>query len=73
MPISVSVASDLPCTITRTLAGSHAELGLAVTGTALGVRPGGTDIFNHVLGLTPPWTTDPQVPLTAPMAYPVTQ
>lgn len=73
VPVSVSVASSLPYTITRTLAGSYAELGLAITGTAIGARPAGIAVFNHVFGLTPPWTTDPQVPLTATVVYTVTQ
>lgn len=70
--VTVSVNSSLPFTITRTFAGSPALLGLNVTGPATGDKPAGIAVFSDVFRLMPPWTTNPQVALTATVVYTVT-
>ena len=71
--VSLSVNSSLPCTITRAISGSQAQLGLTVAGTATGAKPAGSAIFKDVFRLLPPWTTAPQVALAASVVYTVTQ
>lgn len=74
LQVTVQVTSTLSYTITRAISGNVAQMGLVVTGGATGTKPAGTDV-SWVDGytLTPPWTTDPSVPLTATVLYTVTQ
>lgn len=71
--VSISVNSSLPFTIARVISGSQAQLGLTVTGPATGAKPAGTATFSDIFSLLPPWTTDPQVALSASVVYTVTQ
>jgi hypothetical protein len=71
--VSVSVNSSAPFTVTRTISGSQAQLGLTVVGTAIGAKPMGSAVFSDVYRLTPPWTTAPQIALTSSVVYTVTQ
>ncbi len=67
--VNVTVSSSAPVTITRVVGGDYALLGLLVTGAASGVKPAGTATFADSLTVSPPWTTDPGVPLLATVAY----
>lgn len=71
--VTVAVTSSAGYTITRALGGSATALGLNVTGTATGTKPAGTRTWTDDYVLTPPWTTDPEVALTATVVYTVTQ
>ena len=71
--VSIQVTSSANYTITRTIGGSSALLGLVVTGTATGAKTAGTATWLDDYLLTPPWTTDPDVTLTATVVYTVTQ
>lgn len=71
--VTVQVVSSANYTITRTLGGSATALGLDVTGTATGPKLAGTDTWTDVYALTPLWTTDPEITLTATVVYTVTQ
>jgi hypothetical protein len=71
--VTVEVTSSAAYTITRMIGGDATALGLAITGTATGAKPLGTATFTDDYMLTPPWTTDPEIPLTATVTYTVTQ
>ncbi len=71
--VSVRVISSANYTIARTVGGSSTELGLLITGTATGAKTAGTSTYVDDYVLTPLWTTDPEVALTATVVYTVTQ
>ncbi|MDO8848852.1 MAG: DUF2808 domain-containing protein [Coriobacteriia bacterium] len=71
--VSVQVVSSANYTIARTVGGSWTELGLLVSGTATGAKTAGTAGYVDDYVLTPLWTTDPEIPLTATVVYTVTQ
>jgi hypothetical protein len=71
--VTLAVDSSAAFTITRTVGGDATALGLAITGTATGAKPLGTATFTDDYMLTPPWTTDPEIMLTATVTYTVTQ
>jgi len=71
--VRVTVASSAPVTITRALGGDTTLLGLSVSGDAVGAKPAGTATYVDSYTITPPWTTDPDVPLLATVAYTATQ
>lgn len=72
--VTVTVSSSADYTITRSLGGSATQLGLAVTGGAAGLKPAGLNqLWTDTYTLTPLWTTDPEVTLTATVVYTVTQ
>lgn len=71
--VTVAVTSSADYTITRTIGGSATALGLSVSGTATGAKLAGTATWTDDYALTPPWTTDPEVTLTATVVYTVTQ
>ena len=71
--VSVAVTSSSAFTIVRTVTGSAALMGLSVVGTAQGAKPAGAATYTDSYTITMPWTTDPQVPLTASVQYTVTQ
>ncbi len=67
--VTVQVDSSAPYTLSRTPGGDAALLGLNITGPATGLKPQGIGTFSDAYTLTPPWTTDPSVPLTATVLY----
>lgn len=73
--VTLEVGSSHPYSITRgrDLA-AEAPIGLEITGTAegTGLAPGQTT-YTDVYRATPPWTTDPEVPLSATVTYTVVQ
>ncbi len=71
--VNVQVISSANYTIARTVGGSSTELGLLISGTATGAKTAGTASYVDDYVLTPLWTTDPEVPLTATVVYTVTQ
>jgi hypothetical protein len=71
--VQVTVTSSAAYTITRSYGGSSAALGLVVTEGASGTQSAGTLSWTDDYTLTPPWTTDPEVILTATVTYTVTQ
>ena len=71
--VTVQVNSTGAYTITRTLGGDNAEMGLGITGGASGSKPAGNSTFYDAYQLTPPWTTPPSIPLTATVVYSVVQ
>lgn len=71
--VTVTVNSSSGYTISRSVAGDATRMGLAVSGNANGTKPAGTASFTDSFTLTPPWTTDPGVPLVATVTYTVTQ
>ncbi|MBN2841244.1 MAG: hypothetical protein JXP37_09855, partial [Coriobacteriia bacterium] len=71
--VTVQVTSSAAYTITRTIEGDAALLGFDVTGTASGAGSAGTATYADEYTLTPPWTTEPDVPLVATVTYTVTQ
>lgn len=71
--VTVVVDSSAPYDIIRTPGGDAGLLGLFITGTAVGPQAQGLQTFTDQYSLTPPWTTDPAVPLTATVTYTVLQ
>ena len=72
--VTVTVSSSAAYTISRAYGGSAAQLGLTVNGTATGTKTAGDNqVWTDDYQLTPLWTTDPEVPLTATVVYTVTQ
>jgi hypothetical protein len=69
--VTVGVSSSAPYTLTRSVADA-ALLGLAVTGDASRIGDAGTAEYTDSFTLTPPWTTEPEVPLVATVTYTVT-
>ena len=71
--VTVTVDSSLAFTISRSLTGDVALMGLTVSALPAAVQTAGVRTYSCVYGLTPPWTTDPAVPLQAGTQYTVTQ
>lgn len=71
--VRVTVTSSAGYTMSRTIGGDATLLGLSVTGGASGPGGAGTTAYTDNYAITPPWTTDPEVPLTATVTYTVTQ
>jgi hypothetical protein len=71
--VNVTVDSSAPFTITRLLSGDFALLDLIVTGAANGAKPAGLAAYADSYSITPPWTTDPDVPLLAQVQYTAVQ
>jgi hypothetical protein len=71
--VSVTVDSSAAFTITRALSGDVALLGLVVSGAANGAKPAGLAAYADSYSITPPWTTDPDVPLLAQVQYTAVQ
>ena len=76
--VSVEVMSSAAYTVTRTVTGDGALLGLEVNGSAtlaglVGTGLAGTTTFADQYTVTPPWTTDPEAQLAASITYTVTQ
>lgn len=72
--VTVTISSSAAYTISRTYGGSAAQLGLTVSGTASGTKTAGNNqVWTDDYQLTPLWTTDPEVPLSATVVYTVTQ
>lgn len=71
--VTVVVDSSAAYDIIRTPGGDAGLLGLFITGTAVGPQTQGLQTFTDQYSLTPPWTTDPAVPLTATVTYTVLQ
>lgn len=53
------VDSNAGCTVSRSVTGAVAQMGLTVTGPALGVAPAGVQSYMDSLQATVPWSTDP--------------
>lgn len=70
--VTVKVDSSAGYTITRSIGGSVAELGLTVAGSMAGTKPAGTAEYINSFTLDPPWTTDPGN-YTANVTYTVVQ
>ncbi len=73
--VTVAVDSSHPYSITRgrDLA-AEAPIGLEITGTAEGTGlPAGQTTYMDQYRATPPWTTDPEIPLSATVTYTVVQ
>ena len=71
--VRVTVTSSAAYTMSRSISGDAALLGLSVSGSASGTGTAGTATYTDDYSITPPWTTDPNVPLTATVTYTVTQ
>lgn len=69
--VTVTVTSSAPYTITRTVSGDAAAMGLTITGDATGSKPAGTATFSDAYRLAPPITTEAGVPLSAQVSYTV--
>ena len=74
--VALSIRSSAQFTITRAVSGGG-PLGLEVSGVPVGTRQPAAAVtpatFTDILTLTPPWTTDPEVPTVASVTYTVTQ
>jgi hypothetical protein len=71
--VQVAVTSSGPYTISRTLGGATALMGLSVAGSATGAKPAGAGTYTDTYTINIPWTTDPGVALAATVQYTVTQ
>lgn len=71
--VTLVVDSSAPYTITRGIGGDSALMGLNVAGVTAGPWPGGILTHTDTYSLSPPWTTDPSIPLAASVTYTVTQ
>lgn len=75
--VVLEITSSAQYTITRAVGGDSGLLGLDVTGVPVDVlQPAAATTpatFTDTFTLTPPWTTDPEVPLVANVTYTVTQ
>ncbi len=71
--ITLTVQSSDSYTITRTLGGDAAALGLIATGVPEDLRSAGTTVYVDSLTLEPPWETTPEIPYTATVDYAVVQ
>jgi len=74
--VRLQITSSAQYTITRAVTGGG-SLGLEVSGVPVGTPQPATvatpATFTDTFTLTPPWTTDPGVPLVATVVYTVTQ
>lgn len=71
--ITVDVISAKPYTVTRTVTGDIALMGLTVTGTSPGSHAKGTASYTDGVTINIPWTTPADQPLTASVSYTVVQ
>ena len=75
--VTLEITSSAQYTITRSVGGANGLLGLSVSGVPVNVlQPAAAATpatFTDTFTLTPPWTTDPEVPLVANITYTVTQ
>jgi hypothetical protein len=75
--VILEITSSAQYTITRSAGGANGLLGLSVSGVPVNVlQPAAAATpatFTDTFTLTPPWTTDPEVPLVANITYTVTQ
>jgi hypothetical protein len=71
--VRVTVTSSAAYTMSRSVGGAATQLGLSVTGGVSGPGAAGTATYTDNYAITPLWTTDPEVPLTATVIYTVTQ
>lgn len=72
--VTVDVDSGAPYSISRSVAGDVAAMGLAVTGAASGTGlPAGPSTYVDSYTATPPWTTPADTALTAVVTYTVVQ
>lgn len=74
--ITLEVQSSAQYTITRTVSGDAGPLGLVVTGVPVGVLQAAAPtpkVHTDSFTLAPPWSTDPEVPLSAAVTYTVVQ
>lgn len=71
--VTITVESSLGFMISRAVTGDVALMGLTVNALPATVQTAGVHTYSSVYGLTPPWTTDPGVPLSATTVYTVTQ
>ncbi len=70
-PIQVTVDSNVPCEVTRTVAGDAADLGLTITGDVVGVKPVGSATYTDSVQVAPTWYTPAETTLTATIVYTV--
>jgi hypothetical protein len=69
--VNVTVESNRPYALSRSIAGDAALMGLSVTGEANGDKPAGTDTHADAYQATVSWDADAGVPLEASVAYTV--
>lgn len=67
--VTITVDSGYPYTITRTITGQHAEMGLQVSGDASGTGGPGTIVYVDNFTADVPWTTAGESSLTANISY----
>jgi len=71
--VTLTVDSTANFTISRTVSGQVAEMGLAFSTLPTGTQTPGVHVYSDVYTVTPPWTTAPATTLTASVMYTVTQ
>lgn len=57
--VGVTVTATAPYTLTRSVTGQTAEIGMSVAGIPVGNHPAGTHTYSDALSIAPAWTTDP--------------
>lgn len=67
--VTLQVDSNAGCTVSRSVSGTVAQMGLVVTGPALGATTAGPKNFVDSLQATVPWTTDPSSTLLVTISY----
>jgi hypothetical protein len=65
----VTVQSSGIYSLSSSISGDNALMGLTVGGAANGIKPRGTATYFDSYQINPPWSTDPQVPLHASVMY----
>ncbi len=71
--VLIAVDSSDPYLISRTIGGDAESMGLTVRGLPGGTQPAGPGSFTETFTVTPPWTTKPEVELSATVGYTVVQ
>jgi hypothetical protein len=71
--VVVAVESSKPFIINRTLGGDAELMGLTVEGVPADPQAAGTGSFVDSYTITPPWTSEPEVELSATVSYTVVQ
>jgi hypothetical protein len=71
VPIQVTVVSNVPCEVTRTVVGDAADLGLTITGDVVGAKPAGSATYSDSVQVAPTWYTPAETTLTATIVYTV--
>lgn len=69
--IRVSVDSNIGYTLSRSVVGTVAAMGLTVSGVPVGPQPSGVRVFIDSYQAIAPWETDPSTPLGVTVAYTV--